>query len=69
MPITEVEAIPIPISYIIKVTCPNCGGVGSRVVNPAKWYDDDGNPVSPTTEPCGNCGGSGKVVWGEMVVA
>jgi hypothetical protein len=69
MPLEDAKPIPIPIpvSYTIRITCPNCGGVGSRTVNPPRWFDDEGNPIAPTTKPCVNCEATGKVVWGEMV--
>jgi DnaJ-class molecular chaperone len=60
---------PIPVAYVLKIPCGNCGGSGSKTINPAKWYDENGDPVNPTTEICTVCNGNGKVIFGEVVVA
>jgi hypothetical protein len=58
--------IPLPTRYQIKQICGNCGGTGQVTVYPAKWIDDEGDPLETTQVDCPQCEATGKIVWGEL---
>lgn len=52
---------------VLKKICAKCNGTGKVMQAPLSWVDLDGNPVLATEVNCDGCGGTGKIIWGEMV--